>query len=160
MKVSPTFYGDFMTYHRHFTAKKHRPRWFLAKACCACCSNLRLRLRLTTFSETVVWLSIVPTICPKIESVVLIGETSSDGNLKFSRSIIIIEWWSVIGDNYLFNVFTDLLLKYFYFKNVFDKSGDLNKIVSYSIWTQTAIFPFADHNTTNLRKRDFKNISL
>jgi hypothetical protein len=31
VKVSPTFYGDFMTYHRHFTAKKHRPRWFLAK---------------------------------------------------------------------------------------------------------------------------------
>jgi hypothetical protein len=26
VKVSPTFYGDFMTYHRHFTAKKHRPR--------------------------------------------------------------------------------------------------------------------------------------
>jgi hypothetical protein len=24
--ISPTFYGDFMTYHRHFTAKKHRPR--------------------------------------------------------------------------------------------------------------------------------------
>ena len=42
-------------------------------------SNLRLRLRLTTFSETVVWLSIVPTICPKIGSVILIGETSSDG---------------------------------------------------------------------------------
>jgi hypothetical protein len=37
VKVSPTFYGDFMTYHRHFTAKKHRPRWFLAKTCCACC---------------------------------------------------------------------------------------------------------------------------
>ena len=24
--ISPTFYGDFMTYHRHFTAKKHQPR--------------------------------------------------------------------------------------------------------------------------------------
>jgi hypothetical protein len=23
MKISPTFSGDFMTYHRHFTAKKH-----------------------------------------------------------------------------------------------------------------------------------------
>ena len=29
--ISPTFYGDFMTHHQHFTAKKHRPRWFLAK---------------------------------------------------------------------------------------------------------------------------------
>jgi len=35
--ISPTFYGDFMTYHRHFTVKKHWPRWFLAKTCCACC---------------------------------------------------------------------------------------------------------------------------
>ena len=25
VRVSSTFYGDFMTYHRHFTAKKHRP---------------------------------------------------------------------------------------------------------------------------------------
>ena len=23
--ISPTFYGDFMTYHCHFTTKKHRP---------------------------------------------------------------------------------------------------------------------------------------
>jgi hypothetical protein len=40
VKVSPTFYSDFMTYHRHFTAKKHRPRWFLAKTRCACCIPL------------------------------------------------------------------------------------------------------------------------
>jgi hypothetical protein len=40
VKVSPTFYGDFMTYHRHFTTKKHRPRWFRAKNCCAYCNWL------------------------------------------------------------------------------------------------------------------------
>ena len=31
MKVSPWFY-------RHFTVKKHRPRWFHAKTRCACCT--------------------------------------------------------------------------------------------------------------------------
>jgi len=35
--ITPTFYGDFMTYHRHFAAKKHRPRWFRAKNLCAYC---------------------------------------------------------------------------------------------------------------------------
>ena len=44
VKVSPTFYGDFMTYHRHFTAKKHRPWWFLAKTRCACCTSTRKSL--------------------------------------------------------------------------------------------------------------------
>jgi len=28
-----------MTYHRHFTAKKHRPRWFRAKNHCAYCTD-------------------------------------------------------------------------------------------------------------------------
>jgi len=32
--ISPTFYGDLMTYHCHFTTKKHRPRWFRAKNLC------------------------------------------------------------------------------------------------------------------------------
>jgi len=35
--ISQTFYEDFMTYHRHFTAKKHWPRWFRAKNRCAYC---------------------------------------------------------------------------------------------------------------------------
>jgi hypothetical protein len=39
--LNKTFYGDFMTYHWHFTAKKHRPRWFLAKTRCACCITAR-----------------------------------------------------------------------------------------------------------------------
>ena len=34
VKVSPTFYGDFMTYHCHFNAKKHRPKWFRVKNLC------------------------------------------------------------------------------------------------------------------------------
>ena len=37
VKVSPWFHRDFMTYHRHFTTKKHRPRWFRAKNLCAYC---------------------------------------------------------------------------------------------------------------------------
>ena len=31
VKVSPTFYGDFMTYHRHFTAKNTDQGDFLLK---------------------------------------------------------------------------------------------------------------------------------
>jgi hypothetical protein len=37
VKVSATFYENFMTYHCHFTAKKHRPSWFRAKSRCAYC---------------------------------------------------------------------------------------------------------------------------
>jgi hypothetical protein len=37
VKFSQWFHRHFMTYHRHFTTKKHRPRWFLAKMRCACC---------------------------------------------------------------------------------------------------------------------------
>jgi len=40
--ISSTFYGDFMTYHRHFTAKKHRPRWFCAKNLCAYCIIIKV----------------------------------------------------------------------------------------------------------------------
>jgi hypothetical protein len=48
VKVSPWFHPHFMTYHRHFTAKKLRPSWFRAKSRCAhettvrrqtCCST-------------------------------------------------------------------------------------------------------------------------
>jgi hypothetical protein len=35
VKVSPWFHRDFMTYHCHFTAKKHQPSWFRAKSRCA-----------------------------------------------------------------------------------------------------------------------------
>jgi transposase len=37
-----------MTYQRHFTAKKHWPRWFLAKPHCACCISHDCKLDLVT----------------------------------------------------------------------------------------------------------------
>jgi hypothetical protein len=60
VKVSPTFYGDFMTYHRHFTAKKHRPWWFLAKTRCACCIIL-WRVQKTLWNSKIWKLWWVPT---------------------------------------------------------------------------------------------------
>ena len=51
VKVSPTFYGDFMTYHCHFTAKKHRPRWFCTKNLCVLYARKHL-LQLDSFVIT------------------------------------------------------------------------------------------------------------
>ena len=44
--IFSTFYEDFMTYPCNFTAKKHWPRWFLAKTRCACCTLKRTITRL------------------------------------------------------------------------------------------------------------------
>jgi len=38
VKFSPWFHWHFTVILWHITAKKHRPRWFLAKTCCACCT--------------------------------------------------------------------------------------------------------------------------
>lgn len=59
VKVSPTFYGDFMTYHRHFTAKKHRPWWFLATTRCACCKSKETLCKLHYFVKMVCYPSLV-----------------------------------------------------------------------------------------------------
>jgi hypothetical protein len=41
VKVSPWFHQHFTVILWHITAKKHRPRWFLAKTRCACCISFR-----------------------------------------------------------------------------------------------------------------------
>ena len=45
VKVSLWFHRHFTVILWHITAKKHRPRWFLAKTRCACCMSLRSEFR-------------------------------------------------------------------------------------------------------------------
>ena len=53
-------------------------------------------------------------------------------NVKIDDRYTNIDQWSIIGDNYLLNVFTDYnYSNSLYFKNMLDKSKDLNKIISY-----------------------------
>jgi hypothetical protein len=52
VKVSPWFHQHFTVILWHITAKKHRPRWFLAKTRCACCISFRfyfILFRLVSF---------------------------------------------------------------------------------------------------------------
>jgi hypothetical protein len=54
------FHGDFMTYHGHFTVKKHWPRWFLAKTRCACC--IQIHWDLWTKINTITYLKWICSI--------------------------------------------------------------------------------------------------
>jgi hypothetical protein len=51
-------------------------------------------------------------------------------NFKIDDRYTNIYWWSIIGVNYLLNVFTDYnYSNSLYLKSMLDKSKDLNKIV-------------------------------
>jgi hypothetical protein len=52
-------------YHRHFTAKKHRPRWFLAKTRCACCILYWLTLLLFAVWNSELKWTAEKTLCEK-----------------------------------------------------------------------------------------------